>query len=198
MNAAVLVLGALLATGAAGAQPTAVTAGGPAARAPATDGAAIPAQWRSYDVLLDFQHLPRSYSCDELWYRFRALLLQLGARAYMSITPYHCGYLGGGEARSPQVEMKFQLPYLLQGSAAKRYAELNVVTQTLRLAPGQPPPFTAADCELMRQAQEQLFSMVPLRVTASSFKCRGTPGSARDRPSFVLTVDASRVASPHS
>ena len=85
-------------------------AGGAPALADAARSAAVPAEWQTFDVLVDFENLPRTYSCGELWYRFRDVLLQLGARAYMTITPYDCGYLGGGAARSPHVEVKFQLP----------------------------------------------------------------------------------------
>ena len=55
----------------------------------------------------------------------RDVLLQLGARAYMTITPYGCGSIHSGEARSPRVELKFQLPEVLSGSAT-RYAQITV------------------------------------------------------------------------
>jgi len=45
----------------------------------------------------------------------RDVLLQLGARAYMTITPYGCGSIHSGEARSPRVELKFQLAEVLFG-----------------------------------------------------------------------------------
>jgi hypothetical protein len=155
---------------------------------------AEPAEWRTYDLLLDFQDLPRTYSCDELWYKFRDVLRKLGARAYMTITPYDCGYLGGGEARSPHVEVKFQLPQPLQG-AATRYAQISVIDQPVRLAPGAPRTLLPSDCEFVRQLQGTLLAALPLHVTVADFDCSAAPAS------FALTVDAllaARAASRHA
>ena len=145
-----------------------------------------PAQWRSYDVLVEFQALPRTYSCDELWYKVRDVLLELGARAYMTITPYDCGSTRGGEARSPRVEVKFQMPQTLSGSAT-RYAEITVSEQAIRLTAGEPSSLEAGDCELMRQMQNTLLAGLPVQISAAAFKC--TAGAN----SFALTVEAPHV-----
>lgn len=146
-------------------------------------GAPRPAQWRSYDILLELQALPRTYSCDELWYRVRDVLLTLGARAYMTVTPYDCGTTHSGEARSPRVQVRFQLPYVLKGTDV-RYGELNVREQAVRLAPGSPHSLVAADCELVRQLQGELLAALPLHAAAADFNCSGA------HPSYSLTVDA--------
>ncbi len=142
-----------------------------------------PARWKSYYVLVEFQDLPRTYSCDELWYKVRDLLLRLGARPAMTITPYACGFLGGGEARSPRVEVKFQLPEPLAGSET-RYADATVSEQAVRLAPGSPGSLHADDCELMRQLQQTLLAGLPVQITRSAFSCKPAANS------FALTVDA--------
>jgi hypothetical protein len=152
---------------------------------------AQPAEWRTYDVLVDFQNLPRTYSCDELWYRFRDVLRSLGARAYMTVTPYDCGYIGGGEARSPHVEVKFQLPQPLQG-AATRYAQLSVITRPVRLAPGAPRSLQASDCELVRQLQSTLLAALPLHVTVADFNCSSAHAS------FALSINAPLAVAPAS
>ena len=147
-----------------------------------------PAEWRSYDVLIEFHGLPRTYSCDDLWYKVRDVLLLLGARAYMTLTPYDCGTPQGGEARSPRMEAKFQMPEPLQG-AATRYAETTVSERAVRLAPGSPRSLQPADCELVRQLQETLVAGLPLlRVTAADFSCTAAAKS------FTLTVDAPLTA----
>ena len=138
-----------------------------AAAASTTAPAAVPAQWRTYDLLVQFQDLPKTYSCDDLWYRFRDVLLTLGARAYMTITPYDCGYVGGGEARSPRVELKFQLPRLLHGEDT-RYAEMSAVKREVRLAPGTPHSVQAGDCELMKQLQDTLLPALPVRFVVAN------------------------------
>lgn len=157
------------------------------ATAPATAPAAVPAEWRTYDLLVSFQGLPKTYSCDDLWYRFRDVLLTLGARAYMTISPYDCGYVGGGEARSPRVELKFRLPQLLHGEDT-RYAQMSAVNREVHLAPGTPHSLQAGDCELMKQLQNTLLTALPVQVTAASFSCNG-PGAT-----FALTLQASMVA----
>jgi hypothetical protein len=145
--------------------------------------AAQPAEWRSYDLLVRLQNLPHSYSCDDLWYKLRDVLLKLGARAYMTLTPYHCGVTGGGPATSPNLELKFQLPSVLTG-ASTRYAQISVVDEAIRLAPGSPPSLTDKDCQLVRQLQGTLFAALPLHVTAADFKC------SEAQPSFALNVQA--------
>jgi hypothetical protein len=157
----------------------------PAATAPA----AAPAEWRTYAVLVDFTELPRTYSCDDLWYKFRDVLLKLGARAYMTITPYQCGVRGGGEARSPQVEVKFQLPQPLHGDAV-RYAQISAGDETIKLAPGSPRSLGPDDCELVRQMQQGLLAALPVHVTSSEFRCSGAAES------FTVTLDAVIAAPP--
>lgn len=142
-----------------------------------------PAEWKSYDVLLEFRKLPRTYSCDELWYKVRDVLLRIGARAYMTITPYDCGSSHSGEARSPRVEVKFQLPEPLQG-AATRYAQTSVSQQAVQLTPGSPRSLKPDDCEFMRQLQETLLAGLPLPVATAAFSCTSSDGS------FALSVDA--------
>jgi hypothetical protein len=156
----------------------------------ATAPAAAPAEWRTYAVLVDFSELPRTYSCDDLWYKFRDVLLKLGARAYMTITPYECGVRGGGEARSPRVEVKFQLPQALHGDAV-RYAQISAADETIRLAPGSPRSLGPDDCELARQMQQGLLAALPVRVTSSDFRCSGAAES------FAITLDA-KIAAPPS
>ena len=150
-----------------------------------------PAEWRDYDVLVRFTQLPRTYSCDELWYRLRDVLELLGARAYMTITPYHCGVQGGGQARSPSVEVQFELPLPLHGDAV-RYAELEAVSAPVRLAPGAPRSLASADCELVRQLQDALLAALPVRVTAAEFRCTAP------HESFTLMLTATRAAPPAS
>lgn len=149
--------------------------------APPEVAAAQPAEWRSYDLLVRLQNLPHTYSCDDLWYKLRDVLLKVGARAYMTLTPYHCGVTGGGPATSPNLELKFQLPSVVAGEA-KRYAQISVIDETVRLAPGSPPSLTDEDCQLVRQLQGTLFAALPLHVTSADFSC------TRPQPSFALNV----------
>jgi hypothetical protein len=179
----VLLLGA---TSATQARNLALAAGDRAATT-AAQPALVPAQWQTFDILVDFQNLPRTYSCDELWYKFRDVLRKLGARAYTTITPYDCGYLGGGEARSPRVEVKFQMPRLLHG-AETRYAEISVIQKSVTLAPGAPRSLGAYDCEFASQLASLFFTALPIRVKMSNFLCSVTP------PSWKIVITTQIVA----
>jgi hypothetical protein len=181
---AALLLGSCYGAEAAGLSPA---EGGHTSAAPPTP---VPAEWQTFDILVDFQSLPRTYSCDELWYKFRDVLRNLGARAYMAITPYDCGYRGGGEARSPRVEIKFQLPRPLQGPAV-RYAQMSVVERSIRLTPGSPPSLGSQDCEFAKQLGSIFFPALPVSVEKADFRCSAA------MPSYSLVVNA-RVVAPAS
>jgi len=152
-----------------------------------------PARWRSYNFLVEFHDLPRTYSCDDIWYKVRDLLLRLGARPSMTITPYACGFRGGGEARSPSVEVRLQIPEAVAGSET-RYADTAVSEQPVRLAPGSPSSLQSGDCVFMRQLQEKLLAGLPVHVTGAAFSCTAAANS------FALTVEAPIApdrAAPH-
>jgi hypothetical protein len=158
------------------------------ARAPA--GVALPAQWETFDILVDLRNLPQNYSCDDLWYKFRDVLRWLGAGPNLTITPYDCGYVGGGESRSPHVQVKFELPRPLHG-AETRYAEMSAIDRSVQLAPGSPRWLLPSDCELVQQLVGSLFPALPLRVESTDFHCSAV------RPSYSLTVNA-RIVMPAS
>jgi hypothetical protein len=187
--ACLLLVTAVAVHAANGDAPAASTAPAASAAAGAT---AAPATWHAYGLLIDLQNLPKTYSCDDLWYKFRDLLLELGARPYMTITPFHCGAPRRGEERSPSVELKFQLPEPLHGTAT-RYASISAVTRTLHVEPGSPRSFGAGDCELVRQLQGTLFAALPVHVTAARFSC--TPARAEAARSYALTLEAA-IAKP--
>jgi hypothetical protein len=170
-------VGLAVASGAAATTPVARTVSAPA-----------PAQWRTYDLLIDLQGLPQSYSCMDLWYKFRDVLLQIGARHYMLIEPQRCQVKGGAAEHSPSVHVKFQLPFQLSPAQA-RFADTASVHKLIRLSPGQPASLQAADCELMQQLRDELLGTLPVRVTAAAFNCRAS------HVSFTVTLDAP-VATP--
>jgi len=130
-----------------------------------------PALWRSYDVIVNLQNLPRTYTCNQLWYEFHGILLRLGAWPYsISILPYHCSPTPGGYLRSPDVEVRFQLPIFL--SAAVKSAPAEAIERTIRLSPGEPKTLQPADCQLLQQIEQGLLtSLEGSRVVDSHFDC---------------------------
>jgi hypothetical protein len=130
-----------------------------------------PASWRPYDLIVDLHDLPQRYSCDDLWYKFRDVLLAMGARPDIKILVYRCERgLPDGKARSPRAQLKFSMPELLTPSQS-RWAQLQAVTTTIRLAPGHPASLLGGDCELLRQMKDGLLESVSQRVVSSNLAC---------------------------
>lgn len=137
-----------------------------------------PALWRTYDMIVNLQNLPRTYTCDQLWYEFHGILLQLGAWPYsVSILPYHCSPSPSGYLRSPDVEARFQLPIFLHGAAAKS-APTKAIERTVRLAPGAPKILQTSDCQLLRQIAQTMLASIQARVDETHFDCAGPPRRA--------------------
>jgi hypothetical protein len=152
-----------------------------AARAPEGQ----PALWRTYDMIVNLQNLPRTYTCDQLWYEFHGILLQLGAWPYsVSILPYHCSPSPSGYLRSPDVEARFQLPIFLHGAAAKS-APVQAIERAVRIEPGQPKIVQTSDCQLLQQISQTMLASIEARVAETHFDCAGTPSRAAR---FSVTV----------
>ena len=145
------------------------------------------ATWRPYDLILDLHNLPQRYSCDDLWYRFRDVLLAIGARSDVKILAYRCERgLAAGNARSPRVHLQFFMPELLAAGQAK-WAELEAIPTTVRLAPGHPVSLLNTDCELLRQMKDGLLASVSSRLLSFNLAC-AAPQSIR--VPFSVTVQA--------
>ncbi len=169
-SACALAVGGLWAIGTATAH-----AAGPGAAA-AT--AARPALWRTYDMIINLQNLPRTYTCDQLWYELHGILLRLGAWPYsINILPYHCSPNPSGILRSPDVQVGFQLPFFLQGVAA-RSAPAKAIERTVRISPGEPDTLHSSDCQLMQQISQTLLASLPVRVADQHFDCSAPPRRA--------------------
>jgi hypothetical protein len=138
----------------------------------------VPALWARHALIVDLNELPRTYTCDELWYRFKALLLELGALAdSVNIMPYDCS------TRSPSVEVQFALPAALPATQAS-VADFEARAQSIRISAGHPLPFAAGDCELVRQIGDVLLPELPVR----SVRFQGDCGAAPQR--FDLMLEA--------
>lgn len=142
------------------------------ASAAAPQAPATPAVWIPHAIIVNLDALPKRYSCDDLWYRFRAVLLSIGAHSDLKVVPYHC------DSQSPSVQLQFSLPEAVAGAQA-RFADLKAINDTITLEPGHPAPLEVADCELMRQIKDELFTTLPVRVVSSELSCVVAPVSQR-------------------
>lgn len=142
-----------------------------------------PAIWRTYDLVVDLEHLPRTYTCDQLWYVFHGVLLRLGVPiASLNVLPYRCSRTASGDLRSPHVQVSFRMPAVVHGAAVK-WAQLSAVQRQIVIRPGEPKRLQASDCRLLRQIRETLLSSLPVKVVRDELHC--APGAP-----FGLTVRA--------
>jgi hypothetical protein len=148
--------------------------------APPAVGSRWPATWQRRALIIDLRNLPKRYSCDDLWYKFRDVLERLGASSRMDILPDRCQPSLGAAARSPRVRLEYFVPRKLARNNA-RNADLSAVVRDVRIEPGQPSSIDASDCALVRQMRPAL----PGEILEYRLPCRG-PGSAS--PAFSLTV----------
>jgi hypothetical protein len=146
----------------------------------AATSAATPTQlaqgavWTVHDLTVHLNHLPKAYSCDDLWYKFRDVLLAIGARPDLTIAPLRCGTGIGHLALSPEVRVHFSIPQPV-GPTPDRWADVNVQPQTVRLEPGHPASLTASDCELLRQMKNGLLAALPHRIVSFRLACDAPP-----------------------
>jgi len=145
-----------------------------------------PASWSAHVVIVDLPYLSKRYTCDDLWYKFRDVLLAIGARPDLKITPYRCEAALGSRAYSPQVQLQFSLPRQLDPRDA-RWAQLQVVSKSVELQPGTPAHIDDQDCDLLKVMKSTLLRYVGVRIGDFHLACRAPSAS---KPSFELTVQA--------
>ncbi|HUI58995.1 MAG TPA: hypothetical protein VLX90_02160 [Steroidobacteraceae bacterium] len=142
--------------------------------------------WSPHVLLVELHNLPRRYSCDELWYKFRDVLRALGARSDMNILPYRCERVAGAAAYSPKVQLEFFLPTEVSGAQA-RWATLRSQARDVTLEPGKPAHIDVHDCALLDQMRSTLLPALGDRVTTFHLACQAPPSGT---PPFALTVQA--------
>jgi len=153
-------------------------------------GAETWATWITRDVQIPLQGLPKTYTCDALWYKLHGILLAIGARKYMDIMRYNCGAKAAGGGRSPTLDLKFQTLRALSGAEA-RWAQTKAVQKVVRLGPGEPKTLDSGDCALLSQLNDTLFAYLQLHVLSTDLSC-SAPRSAQ---AFGLSVEA-LIATP--
>jgi hypothetical protein len=150
----------------------------------------VPATWQTYDILVHLVALPQPYSCDELWSKFRAVLIRLGAGRVDQITPEDCA------STSPSVHVRFVLP---RQDATGQLWDISAAMNTVELGPDNPSQLQQSDCRLVQQLDESLLADLPIKVINARFDCaRGAVGAgqqtsshaAEQRHSYMLSVRA--------
>ena len=151
-----------------------------------------PAVWSPHALIVDLRNLPKPYSCDDLWYKFKDVLLAIGARPDLKILPYRCSGRVGSLAYSPKVQLEFSTPRQLSAKDA-RWANIRAVTKSITLEPGAPSHLDSGDCALLSQIKSTLLNYLGDAVTTFHLACEGPPSS---KPLFSLTVQALTPVQP--
>jgi len=117
--------------------------------------------------------LPRRYWCDELWSKFRVVLISLGAGRVDEVVPSDC------DSKSPDVHLQFLLPRLMPGASAGD-GDMQAAASVVALAPGRPADLRASDCHLVREISQSLLTDLPIKVESAQFGCLSdtTPSGA--------------------
>jgi hypothetical protein len=149
----------------------ALFAGGAASWADSSPG--VPAIWAPYDMIINLDQLPKQYSCNDLWYKFRAVLRVIGAQRISETLPYDCGKGRADHGLSPKVHIVFALPDAATGIQA-RYPDMRADSAEIRLEPGHPPRLDESDCGLVQQINNTLIQAIPLHVVRARWNCAAT------------------------
>jgi hypothetical protein len=145
-------------------------------------------------MIVDLQNLPRVYSCDDLYYKFRDVLVILGAQHWPTIHTYRCN------SRSPRMHLQFSLAKPVSG-AALQYATLQASNSTIELAPGKPTSLQPNDCQLLEQMKDTLLPALPVKVISYRLTCTAPPrGRARYQVQVqaLMPLDTQRMADVHA
>jgi hypothetical protein len=137
----------------------------------------------AHDLLVKLDHLPKRYSCDDLWYRFHDLLLAIGARPDVKILAYGCEKSLGIDARSPEVHLNFYLPQVVAPAQAK-WADMKVRTAQVEIKPGV-GSWKAGDCALLRQIKGTFLPTIDAKVVDFRLACAARTNTT---PPYELTV----------
>lgn len=189
----VLAAALTLTAGLAAASPPGTSPATTASAATTTATGTTAAEWMTHRILVSLTDLPRGYTCNDLFYRFRDVMFAIGAQQLQILT-YDCPDKNPQPHGSPKVELKFQFPTALTGDNV-RYADFQGTTTSVHLAPGSPASLTADDCTLVQQLAAGVFDALSMKVTQSKFQCAAGEGGG-----YAVTVLAllPPAAAPHS
>ena len=155
--------------------------------APATAAPQYPAwaTWQQKDLIVKLDPLPKRYTCNALWYRFRDVLTAIGAKPGMSILVYPCEGKADLAAKNPSVHLQFFMPELLPKPVAG-WAQFKAAPKRVELGPGHPASLDTSDCNLLKQMKDSLLESLAQHIDHSDLACSS---SGEGTKSFGLTLD---------
>ena len=143
------------------------------------------ATWAQKDLIIKLDPLPRRYACNALWYKFRDVLLAIGAKPGISILVYPCDGKADLAVIDPNVHLQFFMPEVLPKATAG-WAQFKAVPRKVELGPGHPPSLDASDCDLLRQMKGALLDSLAQHVDHADLTCQPSKASTK---SFSVELD---------
>jgi hypothetical protein len=141
------------------------------------------AYWAPHDEIDYLDNLPRTYSCDELYYKYRDILLRVGARPGQ-IYSYGCTSKQGAAEGTPHVDITYSVTNALPAQIHSN-SGLQARLATVRLSPGNPKSLDARDCSLLRDMSQTVLASFSQHIDASRLQCGSMPSA---HPRFELVV----------
>jgi hypothetical protein len=127
----------------------------------------VAAVWVSKEVEFQYVGFTTKYSCDGLQERVRGILLQLGARDDLKVTPYGCVRVTGPET-SPGVRI---VMHVLQPAAATAGQTVAAHWESVDALPEHDPVKASLDCELIAQLHGKVLPLFTARQIDYSATC---------------------------
>jgi hypothetical protein len=145
------------------------------------------AYWAPHDEIDYLDNLPRTYSCDELYYKYRAVLLRLGARPDMTIYTYGCSGSKGAAADRPHVDLTYTIAEPIPPQFNSN-STLRARPETVEIGAGNPKVLSQSDCTLMDDMRQTVLSSFSKDIEVRGSRCG--QGRRRSEPYrlFVQTM----------
>jgi hypothetical protein len=143
------------------------------------EGAAILAYWAPHNEIDEPPQLTRPYDCDDLYYKYRDVLLKLGARG-LKIYTYGCIRHGQAESGQPRVNLSYSVPRERPGGPG-----IPAQRKSVTLKPGDPKSLTSDDCALLNNMRQTVIAAIASKIDAHGLDC----GSSGGQKHFELTVE---------
>ena len=145
------------------------------------------AYWALHDEIDYLDNLPRTYSCDELYYKYRDVLLRLGARSDMTIYTYGCIGSKGAAADRPHVDLTYMIPQPVPPQLNSNSA-LRARLETIEIGAGNPKVLSESDCTLMDDMRQTVLSSFSKDIEVRGSRCGQGARQSEPYTLFVQTM----------
>jgi hypothetical protein len=169
----------------------------PPAQSAEPEGYAV---WTPKELRFVYQGFTSKYSCDGLRDKVRAILLKLGARKDLQVTPTPCSGSLGTPTPFPGVTIKMNV---LESANGKEYDAATPPVparwKTVDLTASRDPLDAAGDCELIEQIKTRILPLFTTRDVNYSSNCipyQLTVGGTRLKAEVLVAAGQPAAAAP--